>query len=136
MLNKWNLRISGGMKRRLIIARALLNKPKLLILDEPTTGVDPVSRREFWNILTDLHLVDTTIVVSTPYMDEAALCDRIALIQDSKILQIDTPEDIVKHYPKTIYDVKADKMYELIQYLNRYKKIIGVSIRYLAKKNT
>ena len=75
----------------------------MLFLDEPTTGVDPVSRKEFWEMLKRLQQKNITILVSTPYMDEAALCDRIALIQDGKILEIDTPEAIVKHYLKQIY---------------------------------
>ena len=81
----------------------------MLFLDEPTTGVDPVSRKEFWEMLKRLQKKGITILVSTPYMDEAALCDRIALIQDGKILEIDTPKEIVKHYPKTIYNVKASQ---------------------------
>ena len=114
-------KLSGGMKQKLALCCALIHKPKVLFLDEPTTGVDPVSRKEFWEMLKRLQQKGITILVSTPYMDEAALCDRIALIQDGKILEIDTPEDIVKHYPKKIYDVKADDMYELILELNKYE---------------
>jgi len=114
-------KLSGGMKQKLALCCALIHKPKVLFLDEPTTGVDPVSRKEFWEMLKRLQQKGITILVSTPYMDEAALCDRIALIQDGKILEIDTPKDIVKHYPKKIYDVKADDMYELILELNKYE---------------
>ncbi len=114
-------KLSGGMKQKLALSCALIHKPKVLFLDEPTTGVDPVSRKEFWEMLKRLQQKGITIFVSTPYMDEAALCDRIALIQDGKILEIDTPEEIIKHYPKKIYDIKADKMYELILYLNAYE---------------
>jgi len=114
-------KLSGGMKQKLALCCALIHKPKVLFLDEPTTGVDPVSRKEFWEMLKRLQTKRITILVSTPYMDEAALCDRIALIQDGKILQIDTPQEIVKHYPKTIYNVKSDNMYELIRSLNDYK---------------
>lgn len=114
-------KLSGGMKQKLALCCALIHKPKVLFLDEPTTGVDPVSRKEFWEMLKRLQKKGITILVSTPYMDEAALCDRIALIQDSKILQIDTPEDIVKHYPKKIYDVSANDMYKLILNLNEYE---------------
>ena len=113
--------LSGGMKQKLALSCALIHKPKVLFLDEPTTGVDPVSRKEFWEMLKRLQQKGITILVSTPYMDEAALCDRIALIQDGKSLQIDTPEEIVKHYPKTIYDVAASNMYELILSLNEYQ---------------
>jgi len=114
-------KLSGGMKQKLALSCALIHKPKVLFLDEPTTGVDPVSRKEFWEMLKRLQQKGITILVSTPYMDEAALCDRIALIQDAKILEIDTPKDIVKHYPKKIYDVRSDDMYELILALNEYE---------------
>ncbi len=114
-------KLSGGMKQKLALCCALIHKPKVLFLDEPTTGVDPVSRKEFWEMLKRLQKKGITILVSTPYMDEAALCDRIALIQDGKILDIDTPEEIVKHYPKKIYNLKADNMYNLILSLKAYK---------------
>ncbi len=114
-------KLSGGMKQKLALSCALIHKPKVLFLDEPTTGVDPVSRKEFWEMLKRLQQKGITILVSTPYMDEAALCDRIALIQDGKILEIDTPQEIITHYPKTIYDISADNMYELIITLNKYE---------------
>ncbi len=114
-------KLSGGMKQKLALCCALIHKPKVLFLDEPTTGVDPVSRKEFWEMLKRLQKKGITILVSTPYMDEAALCDRIALIQDGKILEIDTPQEIVKHYPKKIYDVKTENMYKLIECLNTYE---------------
>lgn len=113
--------LSGGMKQKLALCCALIHKPKVLFLDEPTTGVDPVSRKEFWDMLKRLQQKGITILVSTPYMDEAALCDRIALIQNGKILEIDTPEAIVKNFPKPIYNVSADNMYQLIKSLNAYK---------------
>ena len=114
-------KLSGGMKQKLALCCALIHKPKVLFLDEPTTGVDPVSRKEFWEMLKRLQQKGITILVSTPYMDEAALCDRIALIQDGKILQIDTPQAIVKHYPKQIYNVSANDTYQLLNSLNAYK---------------
>ncbi|MDG2193479.1 MAG: ABC transporter ATP-binding protein [Polaribacter sp.] len=114
-------KLSGGMKQKLALCCALIHKPEVLFLDEPTTGVDPVSRKEFWDMLKRLQKKDITILVSTPYMDEAELCDRIALIQDGKILEIDTPESIVKHYPKPIYNVSANNMYQLINSLNAYE---------------
>lgn len=113
-------KLSGGMKQKLALCCALIHKPKVLFLDEPTTGVDPVSRKEFWDMLKRLQLKGITILVSTPYMDEAELCDRIALIQDGKILEIDTPEAIVMHYSKPIYNVRASNMYHLINSLNAY----------------
>lgn len=114
-------KLSGGMKQKLALSCALIHKPKVLFLDEPTTGVDPVSRKEFWEMLKRLQQKGITILVSTPYMDEAALCDRVALIQDGKILQIDTPEAIVKHYPKPIYNVRSTDMYQLITNLKAYE---------------
>ncbi|MDO9136921.1 MAG: ABC transporter ATP-binding protein [Lutibacter sp.] len=118
--------LSGGMKQKLALSCALIHKPKVLFLDEPTTGVDPVSRKEFWEMLKRLQQKGITILVSTPYMDEAALCDRIALIQDGKILQIDTPQAIIKHFPKTIYDVKADNIYKLLITLKSYEHAYSV----------
>lgn len=114
-------KLSGGMKQKLALCCALIHKPRVLFLDEPTTGVDPVSRKEFWEMLKRLQQKGITILVSTPYMDEAALCDRIALIQDGKILEIDTPNAIIKHYPKQIYNVRANNMYQLITSLNAYE---------------
>ena len=133
-------KLSGGMKQKLALSCALIHKPKVLFLDEPTTGVDPVSRKEFWEMLKNLQQKGITILVSTPYMDEAALCDRIALIQGGKILDIDTPEEIVKHYPKKIYDVSADNMYELILDLNEYEHNysvypFGEFVHYTDKRN-
>jgi ABC-2 type transport system ATP-binding protein len=98
----------------------LIHKPTTLFLDEPTTGVDPVSRKEFWEMLRRLKEQGITIIVSTPYMDEAALCDRIALIQSGKILSIDTPDNIAKGYPTKLYAIKANGMYRLLQCLQTY----------------
>ncbi|WP_410004919.1 ABC transporter ATP-binding protein [Aequorivita nionensis] len=119
-------KLSGGMKQKLALSCALIHKPRVLFLDEPTTGVDPVSRKEFWEMLKRLQKKGITILVSTPYMDEAALCDRIALIQGGKILEIDTPEAIVSQFPKTIYNVGADNMYKLIQSLQQYEHVYSV----------
>lgn len=119
-------KLSGGMKQKLALSCALIHKPKVLFLDEPTTGVDPVSRKEFWEMLKRLQKRDITILVSTPYMDEAALCDRIALIQDGKILDIDTPQAIVNKFPKSIYNIKANNMYKLILALQNYEHTYSV----------
>ncbi len=113
-------KLSGGMKQKLALCCALIHKPTVLFLDEPTTGVDPVSRKEFWEMLKRLQQKGITILVSTPYMDEAALCDRIALIQDGRILEIETPQAIVEKYPKPIYNVRANNTYHLIKSLNNY----------------
>ena len=112
--------LSGGMKQKLALCCALIHKPEVLFLDEPTTGVDPVSRKEFWEMLKRLQQKGITILVSTPYMDEAALCDRIALIQKGSILKIDSPENIIKDYHRIIYDVKAKNMHQLILDLQHY----------------
>jgi ABC-2 type transport system ATP-binding protein len=117
-------KLSGGMKQKLALCCALIHKPTVLFLDEPTTGVDPVSRKEFWEMLKRLKAQGITIVVSTPYMDEATLCDRIALMQSGKILSINTPEKIIKDYPDPLYAVKATNMYALLKKLSLYEKSI------------
>jgi ABC-2 type transport system ATP-binding protein len=116
-------KLSGGMKQKLALCCALIHKPEVLFLDEPTTGVDAVSRKEFWEMLERLKKQGLTILVSTPYMDEANLCDRIALIEGGKILSIDTPQNIVKSYPGNLYALKSDKMYKLLLDLRQYKNI-------------
>jgi ABC-2 type transport system ATP-binding protein len=117
-------KLSGGMKQKLALCCALIHKPRVLFLDEPTTGVDPVSRKEFWEMLRKLKMQGITIIVSTPYMDEASLCDRIALIQHGKILSVDTPENMVKSYPEQLYAVKADQMYLLLKSLRKYPEVL------------
>lgn len=112
--------LSGGMKQKLALSCALIHKPKILFLDEPTTGVDPVSRQEFWEMLSRLQKKGITILVSTPYMDEAALCDRIALIQEGEILQVASPEEIVKRFPKQLFNIYATDMYLLLKSLKTY----------------
>src|ERR1044072_7609216 len=116
-------KLSGGMKQKLALSCALIHKPSVLFLDEPTTGVDPVSRKEFWQMLHQLKLQGITILVSTPYMDEASMCDRIALFQTGKIFSIDTPGNIVKSYNETLYAIKSDAMYDLLIDLRSYEQI-------------
>jgi ABC-2 type transport system ATP-binding protein len=116
-------KLSGGMKQKLALCCALIHKPGVLFLDEPTTGVDPVSRREFWDMLQQLKAQGITIIVSTPYMDEAARCDRIALIQEGKILSADTPAALISSYPYHLYAVKAAQMYPLLQALKKYEPV-------------
>jgi ABC-2 type transport system ATP-binding protein len=91
---RWSGRLSGGMKKKLALACSLIHEPDVLYLDEPTTGVDPVSRREFWDILSNLHVQGTTIMVSTPYMDEAERCSRVGLMYQGKLIVCDTPNAI------------------------------------------
>jgi len=118
-------KLSGGMKQKLALCCALIHKPVVLFLDEPTTGVDPVSRKEFWEMLKQLKAQNITIVVSTPYMDEANMCDEIALIQSGKLLSIDTPENIIKSYPEQLYAVKADNMHKLLKILRGYDQVMS-----------
>lgn len=112
--------LSGGMKQKLALCCALIHKPVVLFLDEPTTGVDSVSRKEFWEMLKQLKEKGITIVVSTPYMDEATLCERIALIQDGKIMSIDTPENTMANFPNLIFEVKVAEKRSLLNLLKSY----------------
>lgn len=116
-------RLSGGMKQKLALCCALIHKPNVLFLDEPTTGVDPVSRKEFWDMLKNLKKQDITIMVSTPYMDEAGMCDRIALIQTGKILSVNTPQQIIADYPHKLYAVKSKNNYHLLEQLKRQTNV-------------
>ncbi len=112
-------KLSGGMKQKLALCCALIHRPSVLFLDEPTTGVDSVSRKEFWDMLKGLRKEGITILVSTPYMDEASLCDRVALIQNGKILSINSPKGIVESFSKPLMAVKASKMLALLKDLER-----------------
>ena len=107
-------KLSGGMKQKLALCCALIHKPDILYLDEPTTGVDPVSRKEFWEMLGKLQQEGITIVVSTPYMDEANLCDRIALIKGGRFLQIDTPQNIRQGFSAPLWAVRSERMHRLL----------------------
>ncbi len=108
-------KLSGGMKQKLALCCALIHKPDVLFLDEPTTGVDVVSRKEFWEMLKGLKQQGITILVSTPYMDEAQLCDRIALIQNGKIMSVNKPGAIVQNFPKPLFAVKSNNIYKLLE---------------------
>lgn len=108
-------KLSGGMKQKLALCCALIHKPAVLFLDEPTTGVDVVSRKDFWDMLKRLKSEGITILVSTPYMDEANGCDRIALIQKGNILSIDTPSNIVRAFPVELYAVHSPKPHQLLR---------------------
>jgi ABC-2 type transport system ATP-binding protein len=117
-------KLSGGMKQKLALSCALIHKPRLLVLDEPTTGVDAVSRSEFWDMLEKLHNYNITIIVSTPYMDEAMRCDRVALIQDGSILAIDTPQKIREGFSRKLFSIRASEKYNLITALRKYPSVI------------
>jgi len=115
--------LSGGMKQKLALCCALIHKPTVLFLDEPTTGVDPVSRKEFWNMLKRLKKQGIAILVSTPYMDEASLCDRIALIQNGQFLKTDTPQNIVSEFGTELWSVKSNQMSKLLNDLRRFEAV-------------
>lgn len=106
-------KLSGGMKQKLALCCALVHRPSVLLLDEPTTGVDPVSRKEFWAMLTRLKEQGISILVSTPYMDEARLCDRIALMQSGRIMSVNTPDGIISEYDTPLFGARAKNMYLL-----------------------
>jgi ABC-2 type transport system ATP-binding protein len=113
-------KLSGGMKQKLALCCALIHKPKILFLDEPTTGVDPVSRKEFWEMLKRLKAQGISILVSTPYMDEAKLCDRIALMQSGKIMEIDEPQNIVNRFGNNLFAVHSESMFKLLNDLRSF----------------
>ena len=117
-------KLSGGMKQKLALSCALIHRPSVLFLDEPTTGVDTVSRSEFWDMLADLKHKGITILVSTPYMDEASRCDRVALCNEGRILGIDTPTDIVAGFDSPLYAVQADNMYQLLISARRARGVV------------
>ncbi len=112
--------LSGGMKQKLALSCALVHRPDLLLLDEPTTGVDAVSRREFWDLLHELRRNGLTIVVSTPYMDEASRCDRVALVQQGRVLAIDAPAAIGGRFPRPLFAVRASRRAALLDALRQY----------------
>ncbi len=113
-------RLSGGMKQKLALSCALIHRPSLVVLDEPTTGVDAVSRAEFWEMLKKLQQHNITIIVSTPYMDEAMRCDRVALIQDGQLLSIDNPQNIRQGFTGKLFRAKAPEKYRLINALREF----------------
>lgn len=109
--------LSGGMKQKLALSCALIHRPEILLLDEPTTGVDAVSRTEFWEMLGHLRDMDITIIVSTSYMDEASRCDRIAMIDHGRILRIGTPDELVENIGVRIWNASAKEMFRLLSLL-------------------
>lgn len=117
--------LSGGMKQKLALSCALIHKPSVLFLDEPTTGVDPVSRKEFWVMLRRLKEQGISILVSTPYMDEAGLCDRIALMKDGKFLRIDTPDNIIDQFDDTLWAASSSRMYALLNDIREQEEVLS-----------
>ena len=112
--------LSGGMKQKLALSCAMIHRPEILLLDEPTTGVDAVSRQEFWEMLQRLRQRGITILVSTPYMDEAGLCDRVALIQEGRLLGIDPPETLTTRFDHPLFAVRTNRKYQLLQDLRTF----------------
>jgi len=130
--------LSGGMKQKLALCCALIHKPKVLLLDEPTTGVDPISRKEFWDLLIKLKNGGLCILISTGYMDEASLCDKVALMQDGKILQIDKPQNIPRNFKEKIWSVKGKDTYKILRTLEATSNcqsayLFGDKIHYIDK---
>ncbi len=119
-------KLSGGMKQKLALCCALIHKPEILFLDEPTTGVDPVSRKEFWGMLKKLQCQGLTVIVSTPYMDEAKLCDRIAFIHKGEILKIDTPDGLIKSFSKKLFFVEPQDSYNALLTLRKEENVDSV----------
>lgn len=116
-------KLSGGMKQKLALSCALIHRPKLLLLDEPTTGVDAVSRSEFWDMLNSLRSHGITIMVSTSYMDEASLCGRIALINNGQILRTDTPDGLVASLGENLWNASANDMYRLLEAIRKLPEV-------------
>lgn len=115
-------KLSGGMKQKLALCCALIHKPHILLLDEPTTGVDPVSRREFWDLLAQIKSYGISVLVSTPYMDEVTRCDRIALLEKGRFIVIDTPPQIIKDYKGKLYALKTTQLFYLLELLDQYEE--------------
>ncbi len=131
--------LSGGMKQKLALCCALVHKPELLLLDEPTTGVDAVSRSEFWDVLTDLNKDGMTVVVSTPYMDEASRCSSVSLIQDGRIMKSGTPADIVRSHRGIVAGISTSEKYDALKLLRTFPHVdqaqtFGESIHYTDKR--
>lgn len=123
--NRRAAQLSGGMKQKLALSCALIHKPKLLLLDEPTTGVDPVSRREFWDILDHLKSLGITTVVSTPYMDEALRCDRLALMHQGRILKLGTPASFITDYEDDLFALESDHMFDLLTQVRTHPQLVS-----------
>ena len=133
-------KLSGGMKQKLALSCALIHHPKVLILDEPTTGVDAVSRKEFWQMLKALKEKGITILVSTPYMDEAEICDRVGLIQKGKLMSVNTPQGIVDEFQHELFAIFCDDNYKLMNTLKEITnpddvQIFGQNIHFINRNN-
>jgi len=131
--------LSGGMKQKLALSCALIHRPEVLFLDEPTTGVDAVSRSEFWEMLKNLKKFGISILVSTPYMDEASLCDRVALIQKGNIMEINTPQKIRDEFSHKIVEINTKNQFHTLKALRNWDKThsvhaFGQNLHFIAKE--
>jgi ABC-2 type transport system ATP-binding protein len=117
-------KLSGGMKQKLALSCALIHRPSVLFLDEPTTGVDAVSRKEFWEMLKKLKQQGITILASTPYMDEASMCDRVALIQEGKLLSVNTPAGVIDGFDRPLLAARSGNMLQLLQELKNMPMVL------------
>jgi ABC-2 type transport system ATP-binding protein len=120
--------LSGGMKQKLALAATLISEPDLLFLDEPTTGVDPVSRREFWRIISGLHRRGITVFVATPYMDEADRCDEIAFMAQGRIILRDTPAGMKRRVPGRVIEIAVDRYHDAMPLLRALPFVLGVEV--------
>lgn len=132
--------LSGGMKQKLALSCALIHRPEVLLLDEPTTGVDAVSRSEFWDMLSGLKEQGITILVSTSYMDEATLCERVAMINKGRILETDTPSNLVRNLGENLYNAVAPDMFHLLSELRKLPEVtdcytFGATLHVVGKKD-
>lgn len=116
-------KLSGGMKQKLALSCALIHKPEVLFLDEPTTGIDATSRKELWQMLRRLARQGITLVVSTPYMDEACLCDRVMLLENGRTMATATPDELVQRFPKPLFSAVGPRMYPLLKALRRLPEV-------------
>jgi len=121
--NRRAVHLSGGMQKKLALACTLIHQPEILLLDEPTTGVDPVSRREFWNILTELHVQGTTIIVSTPYMDEADRCSRVGLMYAGKLVECDTPQNIRGKLDGDVIEIQSEDWQKALETVSNFEGV-------------
>jgi ABC-2 type transport system ATP-binding protein len=120
--------LSGGMKQKLALACTLIHRPDILLLDEPTTGVDPVSRREFWKLLAEFLSRGVTIVMATPYLDEAERCSRVALLHEGRLLALDRPEVLRSQLPGQVAELMAGDKRRAAELLERMPGVLGVQM--------
>lgn len=119
--------LSGGMQKKLALAASLMHRPRVLLLDEPTTGVDPVSRREFWDLLTEVHLEGVTIVITTPYLDEAERCTRVGLLSRGELIACDTPGNLRANAGATILEGESERALDARRLVEKRAGVLSAS---------